>query len=135
MLGTKPDLIGKLQTKVDFPDHTLYREMGEIALWKHTDSQYILRGYVKLDGKRYLVSFGKRDHRMNPTKQRIIIRNLTKDTQTDTYAQENKPLLQTVCQYAPVNCTGNCEKCPHLLEMQVIDLNSPEMIKKRREEQ
>ncbi len=53
---TKPDLTGKLQVKIDYPDKTIYREKGEIALWKHTETPYILRGYVKIDEKRYLVS-------------------------------------------------------------------------------
>jgi hypothetical protein len=73
---------------------------------------------------------------LNPTKPDLVgivqtktdAHSLTKDTQNNTNAQENKPLLQTVCNYAPVNCTGNCEKCTHLLDMNIIDLNTKEVI-------
>ena len=56
---TKPDLTGKLQVKIEEPNKTIYKEMGEIALWKHEDSKYILRGYVTIDSKRYLVSLAE----------------------------------------------------------------------------
>jgi hypothetical protein len=59
MLGQKPDFTGKIQVKNIEPDKTVYAERGEIALWKHTDSKYILRGYVTIDGTRYLVSLSE----------------------------------------------------------------------------
>ena len=56
---TKPDLTGKLQVKIEGELKTVYRDMGEIALWKHEDSKYTLRGYVTINGTRYLVSLAE----------------------------------------------------------------------------
>jgi hypothetical protein len=49
---TKPDLTGKLQVKSE----NKYVDTGELALWSNNDSKYLLRGYVTIDGTRYLVS-------------------------------------------------------------------------------
>jgi hypothetical protein len=53
---TRPDFAGKLQVKIEGEVKTVYQDKGDIALWKHADSKYILRGYVTIDGKRFLVS-------------------------------------------------------------------------------
>ena len=58
---TRPDLTGKLQVKENGLVKTVHKEMGEIALWKHTDSKYVLRGYVTINGTRYLVSLTEND--------------------------------------------------------------------------
>jgi hypothetical protein len=56
---TRPDFAGKLQVKETGEIKTTYREIGEIALWKHEESKYILRGYVTIAGTRYLVSLAE----------------------------------------------------------------------------
>jgi len=56
---TRPNFTGKIQVKNIGTEKTVYTERGEIALWKHTDSKYILRGYVTIDGTRYLVSLSE----------------------------------------------------------------------------
>ena len=56
---TRPDFTGKLQIRSEETEKIVYTEKGEIALWKHEDSKYILRGYVTIDGKKYLVSLSE----------------------------------------------------------------------------
>ena len=56
---TRPHLTGKLQIAVKAETGTKYEEKGEIALWEHIDSKYILRGYVTIAGTRYLVSLAE----------------------------------------------------------------------------
>ena len=31
-----------------------------------------------------------------------------------------KPIIALICNYSP-NCNHKCEKCPHLLKLQIID--------------
>jgi len=56
---TRPNFTGKIQVKNIGADKTVYAERGEIALWIHNDSKYILRGYITIDGTRYLVSLSE----------------------------------------------------------------------------
>jgi len=56
MNPTRPDFTGKLQVKENREAVAIYKDMGEIALWKHGESKYILRGYVTIDNTKYLVS-------------------------------------------------------------------------------
>jgi hypothetical protein len=56
MLGTRPNLVGKLQIRKDGIGKAEYVDKGEIALWSHNDSKYLLRGYVIINGTKYLVS-------------------------------------------------------------------------------
>jgi hypothetical protein len=56
MNARKPDFTGKLQVKQNIVTGAIYRDMGEIALWKHGESKFILRGYVTIDNTKYLVS-------------------------------------------------------------------------------
>jgi hypothetical protein len=53
---TRPNFTGKIQVSSVGTEKTVYTDRGEIALWKHDDSKYILRGYVTIDGTKYLVS-------------------------------------------------------------------------------
>jgi hypothetical protein len=53
---TRPNYVGKVQVRNEGTDKTVYVERGEIALWSHGDSKYLLRGYVTIDGTKYLVS-------------------------------------------------------------------------------
>jgi hypothetical protein len=59
---TRPDFAGKLQVKIEGEIKTVYQDKGDIALWKHTDSKYILRGYITINGTRYLVSLAENGH-------------------------------------------------------------------------
>ena len=56
---TKPNLVGKLQIREEKLGGAKYMDRGDIALWTHNDSKYILRGYVTIDGVRYLVSLSE----------------------------------------------------------------------------
>ena len=60
--STRPHLIGKLQIAVKTEIGTVYQEKGEIALWEHADSKYLLRGYVTIAGTRYIVSLEENGH-------------------------------------------------------------------------
>jgi hypothetical protein len=55
-----PDYKGLLQTRVEHaaekPVRITYETKGEIALWNHSTKRFVLKGYVNIDGKRYLVS-------------------------------------------------------------------------------
>ena len=53
---TRPNLIGKVQVRVEEIGKARYVDKGEVALWTHNDSKYLLRGYVTIEGTRYLVS-------------------------------------------------------------------------------
>jgi hypothetical protein len=53
---TRPNLTGKVQVRREGTDKIVYVDRGDIALWKHDDSKYTLRGYVTIDGIKYLVS-------------------------------------------------------------------------------
>jgi transcriptional regulator of aromatic amino acid metabolism len=53
---TRSNLIGKVQVRVEEIGKARYVDKGEVALWTHNDSKYLLRGYVTIDGTRYLVS-------------------------------------------------------------------------------
>jgi len=56
---TRPNYVGKIQVRIAGADKTTYVEKGEIALWSHDDSKYLLRGYVTIDGTKYLVSLAE----------------------------------------------------------------------------
>jgi len=56
MLGTRPNFVGKIQVRSEGIEKVVYVDRGDIALWKHDDSKYTLRGYVTIDGTKYLVS-------------------------------------------------------------------------------
>jgi len=56
---TSPNLTGKVQVRSEGIEKTTYVDRGDIALWTHNDSKYILRGYVTIDGVRYLVSLSE----------------------------------------------------------------------------
>jgi len=56
---TRPNLVGKIQVRREETEKTVYVDKGEIALWTHNDSKYILRGYVTIDGTKYLVSLAE----------------------------------------------------------------------------
>jgi hypothetical protein len=53
---TRPNFTGKIQVRSVGTEKTVYTDRGDIALWKHDDSKYTLRGYVTIDGIKYLVS-------------------------------------------------------------------------------
>jgi hypothetical protein len=53
---TRPNFTGKIQTRKNEVIGASYIDRGDIALWKHEDSKYILRGYITIDGIKYLVS-------------------------------------------------------------------------------
>jgi hypothetical protein len=53
---TRPNFTGKIQVRGEGTEKVVYTDKGEIALWRHDDSKYILRGYVTIDGTKYLVS-------------------------------------------------------------------------------
>ena len=53
---TRPNLVGKIQVRKEGIGKAEYVDMGEIALWSHADSKYLLRGYVTINGTKYLVS-------------------------------------------------------------------------------
>jgi hypothetical protein len=52
----RPDFAGKLQVRNEVLDKVVYTEKGDIALWRHADSKYILRGYANINGHKYHVS-------------------------------------------------------------------------------
>ena len=53
---TRPNFTGKIQVRSEGIEKVVYVDRGEIALWTHNDSKYTLRGYVTIDGIKYLVS-------------------------------------------------------------------------------
>jgi hypothetical protein len=56
---TRPNFTGKIQVRSEGTEKVVYTDKGEIALWRHDDSKYLLRGYVTIDGIKYLVSLSE----------------------------------------------------------------------------
>jgi len=56
LVPTRPNFTGKVQVRSEGTEKVVYVDKGEIALWTHSDSKYILRGYVTIDGTKYVVS-------------------------------------------------------------------------------
>ena len=56
---TRPNFTGKIQVRSEGTEKIVYTDKGEIALWSHNDSKYTLRGYITIDGTKYLVSLSE----------------------------------------------------------------------------